>query len=127
MRRLLVLLVVAVALAGCSARANKDALFGYMKKPVFASSFPLADARAVPQSQQFFVEDGSIASLQIQVWVNATAGGATVSIVDAHGDEVLRTTQSTTVAAPLDLGAWKVTVAGTRDATGQVDILVMRH
>lgn len=126
MRRVLLVLVLAVALAGCSARANRDDFFGYMKKPLFASGFNLEDARYAPQSQQFFVEDGSIGKIQIQIWVNATAGSGTVHVYDPHGSEIQQTSQSTTLTLPLELGAWKITVTGTPDAAGRADVLVTR-
>ncbi|GEM_PF-5604643 len=127
MRWATALVVVAVVLAGCGAKASRDDLFGYMKKPLFASGFPLEDARAAPQSQQFFVEDGSMAGVIIYVWVNATAGSATVQVYNAHGDEVVHTTQTTSASLPLDLGAWKIVVSGTPDAAGRVDLLVTRR
>jgi hypothetical protein len=125
-RALALALVAAVLLAGCGARANRDQFFGYMKKPIYASGFALEDARATPQTQQFFVEDGSIGKVSVQVWVNATAGTATVQIVNAHGDTIVNTASSTTVSVPVDLGAWKITVSGSPDAAGRADVLVKR-
>ena len=126
MKRVLFALAVVALLAGCSAKGDRNDFFGYMKKPLFASSFSLDHARASPETQQFFVEDGSIGVISIQLWVNATAGGATVQVFDPAGNEAMRATQTTQASFPLSLGAWKVVVTGTPDASGSVDVLVTR-
>lgn len=127
MKRALLALAVVVMLAGCSAKANRDDFFGYMRKPLYASGFDLAHAASAPQTQEFFVEDGSIASVRIQVWINATAGSGDVSIYTPSGHLVWHATSTGEQSIPLELGAWKIVVAGSPDAAGHVDVLVTRQ
>jgi hypothetical protein len=126
MKRVVLALLVVAMLAGCSARANKDDFFGYMKKPLYASSFSLDRLHGSQDTESFFVEDGSIGTITVRVWVNATAGAASVRVYDPTGAEVLNTTQTTTRAYPLNLGGWKVVVTASEDAAGKVDLLVVR-
>lgn len=125
-----VLLVVGlVALAGCTAKGADDP-FAYTKKPLYTGHFDLAAVGADGATQEFRVQDGSIASVRVLVWVNATLGGARVEITDPHGSTVISTTQTTDQAAPLKLGAWRVTVTGLPEGEtlpeGSVGILVVR-
>ncbi len=129
MRAFALLVVAAVALAGCSANAEDP--FAYAKKPLYTGHFelePLAEGKV--DSQQFRVEDGSIAQVRVQVWVNNTAGDAKVEVVDPSGRTVLTTTTTTDQSFPLNLGVWKVLVSGTPDGEdglkGNVGILVTR-
>lgn len=126
MRRTLVALLVVLALAGCTAKSQEDP-FAYTKKPLYTGGFDLEDISGTDQ-QQFRVEDGSIAVVNVQVWVNATAGGATVEVIDPSGRTMMSTTQTTEQGFPLKLGVWtvKVTPSG-EDAAGHVGILATRR
>ena len=126
MKRIVLAILIVAMLAGCSAKGSKDDFFGYMKKPLYASSFNLERTRAAPQSEQFFVEDGSIGTISIQIWVNATAGAGTVQVYDPTGAEVIHTMQSMKQPFSLSLGAWKIVVTASPDAVGKVDALVTR-
>lgn len=125
MRLALVLLVLVALVAGCTATGQDDP-FAYTKKPLYAGGFNLAKLGSATDTQEFRVQDGSIASLRILVWVNATSGGATVTITDPSGRTILNTTDSTERASPLNLGAWKVQVTGREGSAGTVHILVVR-
>lgn len=127
MRPLPLLCAVALvaAFAGCSARGDPDP-FAYMRKPLYVGGFDLAKVRGVEDDQQFWVTDGSIAQVRVLVWVNATAGGATVVVEDPAGNVAMRTTQTTEGSFRLDLGAWTVRVLGTPDAAGDVAVLAVR-
>lgn len=119
------LLMTATALAGCSAGADQDP-FAYMRKPLYANKFDLAQVQGEPTTHQFWVSDGSIAQVVVQVWVNNTAGDARVIVKDPSGAVSLDTTTSTTGRYALNLGAWSVTVEGSEDAAGDVGVLVTR-
>lgn len=130
MRALAVLaLAAATVLAGCSANAKDP--FAYARKPLYTGHFelePLAQGKV--DSQEFRVEDGSIGYVHVQVWVNNTAGDATVEVVDPSGRTVLTATEDAEQKYPLTLGVWKVLVRGAPDAEGRlagnVGILVTR-
>ena len=121
----LLLVVAALVLAGCAARGNEDP-FAYMRKPLYAGHFDLADAQGTTATNKFWVDDGSIAQIRIQVWVNNTAGDARVVIKDPSNFTVLDTTSSVEQRFGLDLGAWTVTVEGSPEAAGNVGVLVTR-
>ena len=118
-------LVLAAGLAGCAARGNDDP-FAYMRKPLYAGSFDLSKTIDEPKTDTFWVRDGSIAKVKIQVWVNQTAGDARVIVHDPSGNVALDTTSSTTGSFALNLGAWTVTVEGTEGAAGTVGVLATR-
>jgi hypothetical protein len=129
MRAFAVLLLAAVVLAGCSANAQDP--FAYAKKPLYTGHFeldPLVDGKT--DSQEFRVEDGSIGYVRVQVWVNDTAGDATVEVLDPSGRAVLTTSANADQSFPLNLGVWKVVVRGAPDAegklSGNVGVLVTR-
>lgn len=128
MRLAALLLVLAVAFAGCSAK-GEDPL-AYTKKPLYAGGFDLATLKNDTDEQQFRVQDGSIAQIKVNVWINATAGGARVNVYDPGGRMVLTTTETVARAYPLNLGQWRVVVEGMPDETGAasglVNIIVMR-
>lgn len=117
MRPALVLAVACALLAaGCFAKAGEDP-FAYTKKPLYTGGFDLEDIKG-EDSQQFRVEDGSIALVRVQVWVNATAGGARVELTDPSGRVVLTTTEGAAQEYPLKLGIWTVKVTPVPDASG---------
>lgn len=116
MRLVAVLLTLAVALAGCSAK-GEDPL-AYTKKPLYGGVFDLGELGNGTDQQQFRVQDGSIGMIKVNVWINATAGGARVNVYDPSGRMVLTTTETTERAFPLNLGQWRVEVLGMPDETG---------
>lgn len=119
-------LVAAATLAGCAARGDDDP-FAYMKKPLYANAFDLEDTRGDGGvTHQFWVQDGSIAQVRVQVWVNETAGDARVIVRDPSGAVSLDTRDDADARYGLNLGAWSVTVEGSPDAAGQVTVLVTR-
>ena len=127
MRAFALLVLAAVVLAGCSANAQDP--FAYTKKPLYTGHFeldPLTGGKT--DGQQFRVEDGSIAQVYVQVWVNATEGGARVDVIDPSGRTVMSTTSTTEMGFPLTLGVWKVVVTPEGDAPkGHVGVLVTRR
>lgn len=126
MRAFALLLVAAVALAGCAANAEDP--FAYTRKPLYTGHFeldPLAGGKT--DSQEFRVEDGSIARVHVQVWVNATAGGARVEVVDPSGRTVLSVTDDAEQSFPLHLGVWTVRVTPEGEAAGHVSVLATRR
>ena len=125
MKVLLLAVVAAVVLAGCSAQESTDP-YAYTKKELYSGGFDLARIAGTTDSQEFRVTDGSIAEIKIMVWINATAGGATVTIRDPGGDVVLETSETTERSFGLELGAWKVEVAGQPASAGRVHLLVVR-
>lgn len=124
--RLLVLaLVPALAFAGCIAKAKQDP-FAYTRKPLYTGHFEL-DGLATMDEQQFRVEDGSIARVFVQVWVNETAGGALVEVVNPSGATVMSVRDDAATAFPLALGVWHVRVTPEGEAAGSVAVLVTRR
>lgn len=123
-RAALLVLVAALLLAGCTAKGEDP--FAYTKKPLYTGGFDLARLAGETDQQQFRVGDGSIAAIRIQVWVNATAGGAQVQILDPSGRAAVTTTESVDKTVPVNLGAWTVVVDGEPAAAGHVGILVTR-
>lgn len=129
MRLSVLLLVPALALAGCAANAQDP--FAYAKKPLYTGHFdlePLAGGKT--DSQQFRVEDGSIGHVNVRIWVNATAGAAKVDVIDPSGRTVLSTTTDAERSFPLNLGVWTVVVSGAPaeegGLAGGVGVLVTR-
>lgn len=124
--------VLALVLAGCSAQGQQQDPFAYAKKPLYTSHFeldPLVGGKT--DGQQFRVEDGSIAAVKVQIWVNATAGGGSVELQDPSGRVVMTTTGPYAEQSfPLNLGVWTVTVKGAPDESGKlsggVGVLVTR-
>lgn len=127
MRPALTLLTLAALFAaGCSARGDDDP-FAYIRKPLYTGSFDLEHlGENHTASQRFWVTDGSIGSIKVQVWVNATAGAAVVKVMDPDGNVALSSDESTSSRFPLALGDWTVVVEGTQDAKGNVGVLVTR-
>lgn len=125
MRLALALLVPALVLAGCTASGGADP-FAYTRKPLYAGGFDLAELGDGDESQTFRVSDGSIASIRMLVWVNATAGGATVTIADPAGKTAMTTSGTAERSVPLNLGAWTATIQGQAGSEGLVHILVVR-
>lgn len=125
MRAAFAVLVLALLLAGCTATGQEDP-FAYTRKPLYAGGFNLEKLGGETETQTFRVSDGSIASIRILVWINATAGGATVIIKDPAGKTVLTTSETTEGSSPLNLGAWTATVEGRPESSGIVHILVVR-
>lgn len=118
MRSLLVI-VALVALAGCTAEGQDP--FAYMRKPLYTGWFDLAPlAEGSTDGQEFRVEDGSIAQIRLQVWVNATHGGGRVQVYDPSGDLVIDTTQPTLQTSGLELGVWRVVVSGAPAEDGAI-------
>lgn len=128
MRRPLVALalLLALALAGCSARGGDTDPWAYTKKPIYTGGFNLERIAGDTATQEFRVSDGSIAAIRVLVWVNATQGGGTVRLFDPSGNQVLTTTETTEHQYGLQLGAWRVEVDGLEGSTGLVHILVVR-
>lgn len=125
MPRLWPVLVLALLFAGCTAKGEDDP-FAYTRKPLYTGGFDLERIAGQSDQQQFRVGDGSIAALKVQVWVNATAGGGEVQLLDPSGRVVLTTTQTTEQRVPVNLGAWTVNVKGQPASTGHVSVLVTR-
>lgn len=123
-RRALVLVAIMLVLAGCTAKGEDP--FAYAKKPLYTGGYDLARLGNGTQTQEFRVQDGSIASVKVNVWVNATAGGARVDVIDPAGTTVLSTTETTERTFPLNLGAWHVRVTGEEGSAGRVAILAVR-
>lgn len=121
-------LALALALVGCAAKADDPASdpFAYTRKPLYTGGFALDQLGGQTRSQEFRVTDGSIGAIRVQVWVNATAGGATVEVVDPSGDLTLLTQETTDTTVGLDLGAWTVRVTPDPGSAGAVAILVTR-
>lgn len=127
MRRALVLaLLAALVLAGCSARGGDADPWAYTKKPLYTGGFSLERVASEPASQEFRVSDGSIAAVRVLVWVNATQGGGTVRVYDPSGNLLLTTSETTERQYGLQLGAWRVEVEGLPGSTGLVHILAVR-
>lgn len=112
-------------MAGCSAKGAQDP-FAYTRKDLAHTSFDLALTQNKTDEQQFRVEDGSIATIQLRVWVNATAGHATVDIYGPSGKKALSTSETTSATVPIDLGVWRIVVTGTSDAAGDASIVATR-
>ena len=125
MRTRLLALAVMLTMAGCIAKANQDP-FAYTRKPLYTGGFDLDGLTATDQ-QEFRVEDGSIARVHVQVWVNATAGGARVEVVDPSGRTVLSVTDDAEQSFPLHLGVWTVRVTPEGEAAGHVSVLATRR
>ena len=125
MRVAFALVALAVLVAGCTASGQQDP-FAYTKKPLYFGGFDMAKLAGKSESQEFRVQDGSIVTVRLLVWVNATAGSATVTIADPSGRTILTTSETTERSTPLDLGAWKATVTAAEGSAGLVHILVVR-
>lgn len=117
--------VIALLLGGCAASGGEDP-FAYTRKPLYAGGFDLARIGPEPDSQEFRVTDGSIAEIRLDTWINATAGGGHVVIVDPSGSIVLDTREPATLGVGLALGVWTVHVEADPDSTGIVHILATR-
>lgn len=127
MRPALTLLTLAALFAaGCSARGDDDP-FAYIRKPLYTGSFDLEQlGENHTASQRFWVTDGSIGAIKVQVWVNATAGAAVVKVLDPDGNVAMATDEARSDQFPLALGDWSVVVEGTQDAKGMVGVFVTR-
>lgn len=119
MRLLALVLAASMLAAGCIARGEDP--YAYAKKPLYSSGFDLARLGTETVEQQFRVQDGSIGAIRVQVWVNATAGGAQVEVVDPSGRTVLTTDQAADRSYPLTLGQWRVRVTGVPDEAGAIE------
>lgn len=126
MKRLAPILLVAVLAAGCTAKGGDQDPWAYTKKPLYASGFNLERIAGSEETQQFRVTDGSIAGIRMQVWVNATAGGGTVTIRDPGGKSILTTSSTADEVTMLNLGQWTVQVVGQAGSVGIVHVLVTR-
>lgn len=124
MRLPLAFALLAVASAGCVVTA-KDDPFAYLREPLYSGGFDLT-ASSVAESQAFRVEDGSIAEVRVEVFVNLTQGRALVELVDPSGATVLSVAESVERGFPLRLGVWTVTVT-PESAQGHVGILATRR
>ena len=114
-------------LAGCSARGSPDQdPFAYVRKDLAHTAFDLAATAGKSDEQKFRVEDGSVARIKLIVWVNATAGNATVDIYAPSGRDVLSTQQSTTLTVPVDLGVWRFVVHASPGANGSAALVAVR-
>lgn len=118
------LLLAALLLAGCTAQGEDP--FAYTRKPLYTGGFDLAKLDGGEETQQFRVGDGSIGAIRLQIWVNATEGGATVTILDPSGRVVLTTDSTRETSVPVNLGAWTVKIQGQPNSSGHVGILVTR-
>lgn len=126
MRIAFALVAVAVLAAGCTAAGGDDP-WAYMKKPLYASGFQLDRIAGSEDTQQFRVTDGSIASIRMKVWINATQGGGTLTISDPGGRVVLQTSETTERETPLNLGQWMIKAEGLPDSAGTIHVLVTRN
>jgi hypothetical protein len=128
MRLVTALLVAAlVPLAGCLGSADAEDPYAYMRKPLYASTFDLDSVGDGADFQEFRVTDGSIVEIRIQVWVNSTAGDATVRVINPSGHTVFESTQSGSRLVMVELGAWRVEVEGANQPAGAVGVLVTRN
>jgi hypothetical protein len=125
MRAALALLIPALFLAGCTATGDSDP-FAYARKPLYTGGFEIAEIGEDGDSQTFRVTDGSIASVRMLVWVNASAGGATVTIADPAGSTMMTTSETAERSVPLNLGVWTVDLQARPESVGLVHILVVR-
>lgn len=125
MRTAFALLALAALVAGCTASGETDP-WAYTKKPLYASGFQLDRIAGGEDAQQFQVTDGSIASIRMQVWINATQGGGTLTIRDPGGRVVLETTETTERQTTLNLGQWTIHAAGLPGSAGTIHVLVTR-
>lgn len=127
MKTLPLLVVAAALLAGCTASGDGQDPWAYTRRELYSGGFDLAKVSAAGTDGQVFrVTDGSIGAIRHLVWVNATAGTATVSITDPSGKTVLTTTETTERTTGLSLGQWGVQVDAPPGAQGRVHILVVR-
>lgn len=126
--RTFALLCTAVLLAGCASSGAGESSdpWAYTRKPLYAGGFDLAKLAGTNETQQFQVTDGSIGAIQAHVWINATQGGATVTLRDPSGKAVLTTTQTTQEQFGLNLGRWTATVEGLPGSSGSVHVIVVR-
>lgn len=122
--RIVLLLAVAVALAGCTASGEDP--FAYTKKPLYAGGFDLARIAGTTDSQEFRVTDGSIAGIDVRVWINATAGGAHVKLINPSGAVAYETSATDAKAIPMELGVWRVEVDAPAGSAGILHILATR-
>lgn len=119
------LLLAAVLAAGCAASGDQDP-WAYTRKPLYASGFQLDAIAGGEDTQQFRVQDGSIASIRMQVWINATHGGGSVTITDPAGRVALQTSETTERETPLNLGQWTIRAEGLPGSEGVIHVLVTR-
>lgn len=124
MKRFL-LLALAVVLAGCAASGGDDP-FAYTRKPLYAGGFDLARVAGASDAQEFRVTDGSIAAIELRVWINATTGGARVLIADPSGYQAMYAQQTGLVTSGLQLGVWTVRVEADEGSAGIVHVLATR-
>lgn len=131
MRRSLVLVLLAsLLLAGCTARSSgtKADPFAYTKKALYVGHFELADLKNGTDAQSFSVDDGSIASVRLRAWINATTGGpAQVEVVDSSGRLVWSTTSTGEATAATNLGTWTVRITAPLGSTGSIDVIAARR
>lgn len=125
MRTTLVALLAILMLAGCTAEGGQDP-WAYTKKPLYAGGFDLARISGTTDAQEFRVTDGSIAAIRVLVWINATAGGATVRVFDPSGHTLFTTSETGERHYGLELGAWRVEVDGHAESAGRVHVLAVR-
>lgn len=127
MRTLAILLVAATLLAGCTASGDAQDPWAYTRRELYSGGFDLERVAAGGSDGQVFrVTDGSIGQIRHLVWVNATAGTATVSILDPSGRTILTTSETAERFSGLALGEWSVRVEAPPGAAGRVHILVVR-
>lgn len=120
------IVLVAAFAAGCTASGDRPDPWAYTKKPLYAGGFDLGRLAGQEETQQFRVTDGSIGAIRANVWINATAGGALITLHDPSGNVVLETDRTTEAQFPLNLGAWSVTATGHEGSAGIVHVLVTR-
>lgn len=125
MRLALALTVVALLVAGCAARGEDP--FAYTKKPLYTGGFDLARLTSEGQVDQFRVTDGSIGQIHVQVWINETAGGATIVVQDPSGRTMLTTSEDADQRFALALGEWRVKVTPQEGSAGIVHVLATRN
>lgn len=119
-------LAATIPLAGCLGSADAEDPLAYLRKPLYASTFHLSElGEDGTDFQEFRVTDGSIVEIRLQVWINATAGAATVKITNPSGHVVFEGTQTGEVLAFVELGVWRVDVTGSGE--GEVGILATRN
>lgn len=128
MRPLVLILVAAsLPLAGCVGNAEgQEDPFAYMSKPLYASAFSLDAIGDGTDFQEFRLVDGSVVYVDLYVWINATQGSATVTFTNPSGHVEHTFTQTGMETVQVELGVWRVDIAGHDAPSGHVHVKAVR-